>query len=158
MRTSVVCLMVVVLLSAVAPLAAYAQEESANPPAVSPPQAVAEAPSGSAQASSSFLDIDLYLSLQEVIQILARMGAIPQDVAARALAESKASAAPGDGPASYVKVTVHLRLSEIAPLAAAMGQARARAVATRRPAMRQEPPAAAREPTAATPRPKKPAK
>jgi len=156
MRASVVCLMVVVLLSVVAPLAAYAQEQPANPPAAGPSPAAAPAPGDAAQANGSFLDVNLYLSIQEVFQILARIGAIPQAVAEQALAASKDDAVPGDGAASYVKITVHMRLSEIAPLAAAMGQVRARAVPMRNQGMRQEPPAVLHEPPA--PPARKPAK
>ena len=148
MRVSVVCLMIAVLLLVVAPLAAYAQEQPANAAAAGPPPAAAGAPGDVAQANGSFLDVNLYLSVQEVFQILARIGVIPQAVAEQALTASKDDAAPGDGAASYVKITVHMRLSEIAPLVAAMGQVRARAVPMRNQGMRQEPPAAALEPPA----------
>jgi len=157
MRVSVVCLMVAVLLSVVTPLAAYAQGEAANQPAASPPPAAAAgAPGDVAQANGSFLDVNLYLSVREVFQILARIGVIPQAVAEQALTASKDDASAGDSAASYVKITVHMRLSEIAPLVAAMGQVRARAVPMRNQGMRQEPPAAVREPPA--PPARKPAK
>jgi hypothetical protein len=161
MRVSIVCLMVAILMLAVAPLAVCAQEETANQPLVAaPPATLVVAPTGSAETEGSFLDVNLYLSVQDVFQILARIGAIPQAAAEQALAASKGDTAGGD--ASYVKITVHMRLSEIAPLAAAMGSIRSRPAPMRHEGMRPEPPAAARRlpPPPAPPAPpaKKPAK
>ena len=60
--------------------------------------------------------------------MLAKVGAIPQDLVDRALAASKTESAAGDTSTSYVRIEAHIRMAEVAPLLAAMAQAQPRRV------------------------------
>jgi hypothetical protein len=149
MRTLGTCfLMLVLVLSAAACWAAPEQPAGAQAVAASAP-----APGGLAALSSlgemngSHLDLNLYLSIPELFEVLARVGAIPKDVADRALAASKAGSAEATAPASYVKVEVHIQMAEVATLLAAMAQAQPRRVPA--PPRDKEPAAMEKKPAAA---------
>lgn len=133
MRTLTLCLTLIVALS-LAATAAFTADEA--------PAAVSAAPSGPPAAAGSGLstmssmgevngshfDVNLYLNIPELFRMLAKVGAIPQDVADRALAASKAEGTPGDASASYVKIEAHIQIAEIAPLLAVMAQTGVRRV------------------------------
>ena len=67
----------------------------------------------------SHLHINLHLEIAEVFEVLARMRAIPPELVEPVLAESRAASEGGE-PASYIRVEAHIRLSEVAPLLAAI--------------------------------------
>jgi len=155
MRTLTLCLAVLLALSLAAAAAFAADEPSAAaattpsaapavveatpgaPPAVvqitpgAPPAVVEAIPStvsSMGEANGSHFDLNLYLNIPELFQMLAKVGAIPPELAERALAASKAEATTGDASTSYVKVEAHIRIAEVAPLLAALRGARSRRV------------------------------
>jgi len=147
MRTLAPCLAVLVALSLAAAAAAAADEPpaaAAAAPRVAPAvvETIPSALSGLGEANGSHFDLDLYLTIPELFQMLVKVGAIPQELAERALAASKAEAAPGDGSTSYVKIEAHIRITEVAPLLAALREARPRRVPATEapPAARMEKP------------------
>ncbi|UCH36126.1 MAG: hypothetical protein JSV65_07160 [Armatimonadota bacterium] len=129
MRISTVCIVVLVMsCSAAVALAAPAQSAGAATSQAEPaPESWAGALSDlgdSAQVNGSHLDVRLYLNIPELFEVLAKLGVIPAEMAEQALAASEAETADSDGEPSYVRVEVHVRLAEIAPLVAALAQAR----------------------------------
>ena len=126
MRTCLGCILIAVLLLPAA-VACAAPAESASAPQ---PQAAAAAAGPLAvlgdavQMDGSQLNVNLYLSIPEVFQLLTKLRVIPAEVAQQALDMGSAETTEGTASASYIKLEVHVRLAEVAPLLAAMAQTR----------------------------------
>lgn len=149
MRTLATCIAMLLAISVTAAFAAPAQPDRATEAqSASPPPAPGRgvgSPGNVVTTEGSHLDLRLYLSIPELFQVLSRVGAIPREVAEQALAASREAAPQAEASPSYVRVEVHMRMAEVAPLLAAMAQAQ-RAAATPTPAPKG--PAAAAAPSA----------